>query len=187
MLTTIAILGILASLALPAFAEMIRNSRRTVTVNELSASLMLARSESLRSGQPVVICGVDDANGNRVLDPAERTCAGLDWREGWMVAMWNDADNDGVLDGGELQAPLKVYLNDYDTIAIAASDFVSAPAIGALAMQPFNRAGSAGRLTVCDLRGAARARGIEVATTGRSRLLVNDTEDATTGTALTCA
>lgn len=186
LLVAIALLGILASLALPGFSDMIRNSRRTETVNELSASLMLARAESLKRGQPVVVCGVTDANGNRVVDAAERSCSGTDWRDGWIVAAWTDADNDGALDAGELQPPLKAYLNEYDTISITASDLSGAPAAGALALQPFNRAGSSGRLTVCDPRGATRSRGIEVASTGRSRLLINATEDAATGAALTC-
>lgn len=186
LLVAVALLGILASLALPGFSDMIRNSRRTETVNELSASLMLARAESLKSGQPVVVCGVDDANGNRVIDTAERTCTGTDWRDGWIVATWTDADNDGALDAGELQVPLKAYRNEYDTVSITASGLSGAPATGALVMQPFNRAGTSGRLTVCDARGAARSRGVEVASTGRSRLLVNATEDTATGAALTC-
>lgn len=185
-LTAIALLGILASLALPGFTDMIRNSRRTETVNELGASLMLARAESLKRGQPVVVCGVEDANGNRVVDAAERACSGADWGDGWIVAGWTDADNDGALDAGELQVPLKAYLNEYDTISVTASELSGAPAAGALVMQPFNRAGTSGRLTVCDARGATRSRGLEVASTGRARLLVNATEDAATGAALTC-
>jgi type IV fimbrial biogenesis protein FimT len=185
-LTAVALLGILASLALPGFTDMIRNSRRTETVNELSASLMLARAESLKRGQPVLVCGVEDANGNGVVDAAERSCSGVNWRGGWIVAAWTDADNDGILDAGELQAPLKAYLNPYETISITASDLSGEPATGALALQPFNRAGTSGRLTVCDPRGATRARGIELASTGRSRLLMNDTEDAATGAALSC-
>jgi len=186
MLTAIAILAILASLALPAFGDLIKNNRRTVTLNELTAGLMLARAESTRSGRPVVICGVDDANANHLLETTERVCSGLDWRDGWMVASWGDADSDGVLDSGELQAPLRVYLNDYSGINITGSGFAAAPATGVLAMQPFNRASSTGRLTVCDARGEQRSRGIEISSTGRTRVLVNTTEDATTGTALTC-
>ena len=110
MLTAIAILGILASLALPAFSDLIKNNRRTVTVNELTAGLMLARAEATRSGRPVVICGVDDANANHVLETTEQTCSGVDWRDGWMVASWGDADSDGVLDSGDAR-PARHFLH----------------------------------------------------------------------------
>ena len=134
----------------------------------------------------MVVCGVNDANGNLAIETSERDCAGVDWRDGWIVAAWSDTDNDSTLDNGELQAPLRLFVNGYGTITVTASGFDSAPVSGALAFQPFNRSGSTGRLTVCDARGARRARGIDVASTGRTRVLVNSTEDTSTGVALTC-
>lgn len=184
-MVTLTVLAILVSLGMPAMADTLRNNRRTVLVNELLASLMLARADAARSGQPVVVCGVADANGNDSIDAAERVCTGLDWRTGWMVAAWNDADGDAVLDGGELLAPSRVYLNDEHGYTVTASDFAGAPDTGAIAMMPFNREGTSGRLTVCDPRGAGRARAVDITSSGRPSLTVNSAEDAA-GVALTC-
>lgn len=187
LLIVLTVLGILASIAVPSFTEMIRNARRNGAIDELGSSIMLARAEAMKRGQAVVVCGVNDANNNKVIESGERNCAGVDWRDGWIVAAWSDSDNDGTVDGGELQAPpLKLYVNAHDTLTVTGSGFENAPAAGALALQPFNRAGTTGRLTVCDARGTRRARGLEVASTGRARVLVNSTEDATTGAALSC-
>ena len=186
LLVTLTILAILVSLGLPAMTDVVRNNRRTVLVNELLASLMLARAEAARSGQPVVVCGVDDANGNRTIDVAERTCSGLDWRDGWIVAVWADADNDGALDTGELAAPMRMFVNDYDSVQATGSGFANAPAGGAVALMPFNRQGTSGRVTVCDTRGASRSRALDISANGRPIVVVNDVEDAGSGVALTC-
>ena len=184
---TLTILGILASLAVPSMTEMIRNNRRTVLVNELLASVMLARAEAARSGQPVVVCGVDDANGNRTIDVAEQACTGLDWRDGWIVASWADADADGALDAGELATPLRVFVNDYAGYRVTGSAFADTPTTGAAALMPFNRQGTSGRITVCDPRGATRARAVDLSANGRPAVTVNDSEDADSGVALTCS
>jgi type IV fimbrial biogenesis protein FimT len=185
LMVTLTVLGILVSLAMPAMADVLRNNRRTVLVNELLASLMLARADAARSGQPVVVCAVNDANGNGAIETAERACTGLDWRTGWMVATWNDADGDSVLDGGELLAPLRVYLNDNEGYTVTASDFAGSPATGAASLMPFNREGTSGRLTVCDPRGATRARAIDFSSSGRASVTINDSED-NAGVALSC-
>jgi type IV fimbrial biogenesis protein FimT len=185
-LVALAVLAILASLAVPAFTDLIRNGRRTTMVNELGAALMLARAEAGKRAQPVVVCGVTDANGDGVLAPAEQACAGADWSGGWMVAAWNDADADRALDPGELLPALRVHLNDRAQVTVRASSLTDAPATGAVALRPFNQAGSAGRLTVCDPRGTSRARAVELAANGRARVLVNNAEDAAGGVALTC-
>jgi len=185
LMVTLTVLGILVSLGMPAMADILRNNRRSELVNELLASLMLARADAARSGQPVVVCGVSDANANGAIDVAERSCTGLDWRTGWMAAPWNDADADGALDNGELLAPSRVFLNDDEGYTVTASGFAGSPATGAAALMPFNREGTSGRLTVCDPRGAARSRAVDFSSSGRPSIAVNDSEDSA-GVALTC-
>src|SRR5689334_8817853 len=176
LMVTVTVLGILASLAIPSVTDFFRNNRRSVLVNELLASLMLARSEAARTGQPIVVCGVHDADDDHVLDLAERSCTGTDGSDGWMVATWTDADNDGVLDAGELAAPMRIYMNDYGNFSVTGSGFTAAPAAGAAALMPFNRSGTSGRITVCDPRGAGRARAVDLAASGRPSVLLNSTE-----------
>ena len=186
LMVTLAVLAILVALGFPALTDSLRNARRTSLVNELVASLMLARSEASRSGRPLIVCGVSDANNNGAIDVAERSCAGLDWRDGWIVAPWDDADSDGALDAGELGTPLRYFVNDYAGFSATGSGFSGAPAAGAVALMPFNRAGTSGRVTVCDARGAARARAVDFTANGRPMVVASSADDPGSGVALTC-
>jgi prepilin-type N-terminal cleavage/methylation domain-containing protein len=185
LMVTLTVLAILVAVGLPSMTDLLRNNRRSVLVNELLASFMLARAEASKTGQAIVVCGFDDTNGNHVLDAAERRCTGLDWQDGWMVARWNDADNDRAVDNGELLAPLRVFVNDHAGYRVTGTDFVDAPATGAAALLPFNGTGTSARLTVCDPRGAGHARAVDLAANGRTTTLVNATEDSS-GVALSC-
>lgn len=185
LMIVIAITGVLASLAIPAFNEMIRNNRRTVVVNELVANLLLARSEAAKRGQTMLVCGVNDADNDRVVDDGEIICSGSgagDWRDGW--AVFADTDADGALDAGE-KPPLRQFINDYGDIRInVAMTTPAPPAAGSslIAMKPFNQNSSNGTITVCDRRGSGKARAVIVAPNGRARV----TEKTSSGGALSC-
>lgn len=60
LMTALGILGILAAIAVPSFREYTRNARVQAASNDLFTSLSLARSESLRRGQPVAVCSSTD-------------------------------------------------------------------------------------------------------------------------------
>nr|WP_255486467.1 GspH/FimT family pseudopilin [Luteimonas sp. MC1782] len=73
LMVTMAVVGILAAIAVPAMTAMINGNRLSGTAGELTASLQLARSEALRRSAPVTICGTTDG----------ATCS-ADWSR-WMV------------------------------------------------------------------------------------------------------
>jgi type IV fimbrial biogenesis protein FimT len=76
MLVTVALVAILATVAVPSFAELIRSSRATTQANELIGALALARSEAITRAQPVAVCA--SRNGS--------SCTGAaTWSEGWIV------------------------------------------------------------------------------------------------------
>ena len=60
LMVTLAVLGILATMAVPAMNGIIQANRITATTSELSTSLQLARSEAIRRGSSVTICGSTD-------------------------------------------------------------------------------------------------------------------------------
>lgn len=164
--------GTLAALAVPSFSRLVQDNRRTTVVNELLATVMLARSEAIKRRQGVIVCGIHDANRNGQLDEAERGCAGRDWSDGWIAAPWRDADDNGRVDAAELPPqPLKQFVNGHTGIRIAASAFAAAPApTGVVILRTFGQASANGTLTVCDARGAAHARAVIVSPSGRSRI-----------------
>jgi type IV fimbrial biogenesis protein FimT len=76
MLVTVALVAILATVAVPSFAELIRNGRATAQTNELIGSLHLARSEAITRAEPVVLCASSSGTA----------CTGAaSWSDGWMV------------------------------------------------------------------------------------------------------
>lgn len=76
LIVTIALVAILSTLAIPSFSEMLRQWRRDSATRELSTSLQLARSESIKTSRQIVMC--PSTNGTACV-------AGTEWRNGWMV------------------------------------------------------------------------------------------------------
>jgi type IV fimbrial biogenesis protein FimT len=90
LMTGIAVLGILISIAVPSFRSFSANSRTTTANNNLVTALAVARSEALRRGDVVRVCGSADMEGCSE-DP--------DWSTGWLAFV--DRNNDGAVDGGD--------------------------------------------------------------------------------------
>lgn len=85
LMIVLGVAAILATMAAPAFWNMIQNSRTTTQANELVTAINLARSEAIKRGERVEIC----ASGN----PASGECGGEnDWAAGWLVRVEGNAD-----------------------------------------------------------------------------------------------
>jgi len=89
LVATIAIAGILVTLAIPDFNSIITNSRLTSYANDLVSALNLARSEAVRRGISVTVRKVDNYS-------CTNSGAGVNWENGWDV--FTDIDNDGKCD-----------------------------------------------------------------------------------------
>lgn len=90
-MVTIALVGILATLAIPSFSETLRQWRRDSATRALTSSLQLARSEAIKSSRRIVVCS--SANGT--------SCANSTaWGTGWMVFVDDGATQNSV-DTGE--------------------------------------------------------------------------------------
>lgn len=74
LLVTVFVLGVLLSVAVPGFFDTVRNSRATANTNELVTALSIARSEAVRRGARVTLCGTADG----------ATCNGS-WNQQWVV------------------------------------------------------------------------------------------------------
>ena len=74
LMVTLAVVGILVVVAVPAMVFMINSNRLAGTTGELTSSLQLARSEAVRRGASVTICG--STNGT--------DCNSTDWSN-WIV------------------------------------------------------------------------------------------------------
>ena len=145
LLVTLAVAGILASIAVPAFNNFVMNDRQVGTINSLVSSLNYARSEAIKRNVAggITVCPSVDA----------LTCSGTNWSGGWVVIDPNPAD-----------PPLETVpaLGGSDTLTVTGAatgvTFVSSGMVTPSATTT---------VTICDVRGAAYARELEVNSTGR--------------------
>ena len=92
LLTTLAVVAVLATLAAPGFQTLRLDSRRTAAVNGLLHNLFLARSEAIKRAQVVSICHSSDG---------QRCDPGFDWSAGWIVFVNRDRDDPPVRNAAE--------------------------------------------------------------------------------------
>ncbi len=78
LIVALVVIGVLLSLAAPAWWGMVERNRITTQVNEFITAATLARSEATRRGNDVLLCASRTAT-------QPRECDGEDWTDGWIV------------------------------------------------------------------------------------------------------
>src|ERR1700678_3547593 len=145
LLVTVTVAGILASIAVPAFNNFVLNDRQVGQLNSLASSLNYARSEAIKRNLAGGITVCPSVNA--------ATCSGSNWRGGWIVT-----------DSTPVDPPLQTVpaLAGSDTLTVTGS-------IGGItfASSGMVTPSATTTVTVCDQRGAAFARELEVNSTGR--------------------
>lgn len=147
LLVTLTVLAIVVGIGVPGLRDFTLNNRRVAAVNEVIASLALARSESIARNVTVSMCPSEDGAG----------CSAAAWSAGWII--FSDADGNG--------AP-----NDDDVIIRAVEEVdglsVTSPELAAgLTYRPNGRIRNRGQLVFCDPRGAEHARVVQLDMVGR--------------------
>lgn len=161
LITTLTIAGILVTLAVPSFSEVIKNNRLITQANDFVTALNVARSEAIRRSGRVTVCKSSD----------QISCSGSGgWDQGWIV--FNDVNGDGVVSNpatnvlrvhGPLSGGVSLHgdANLVDYVSYVASGATQQFAGGASATQ-------SGVLILCDDRGfVSQAKGIQISATGR--------------------
>lgn len=75
LMVTVAVLGIVLTIAVPNFRAFILGGRMTGYTNDLLSDLAYARSEAVKRAANVTVCASSDGT----------TCTGGDWQGGWVV------------------------------------------------------------------------------------------------------
>lgn len=122
LLFVVAITGILLSIAVPSFSDLIARQRISAASSDFSSDLMMARMEASRRGGLVTLCA--SADGAKCGD-------GTAWSKGWLVF----ADTDGNGTRADAEPILKVRTLESTALQIqetAASSFVSFQGSGRL-------------------------------------------------------
>lgn len=89
----VAIIGIVATIAVPGFRDWVRNGQQTSAANEFVRAFHLARSEAAKRSATIRISSVDAILPGRTLSDNN------EWGHGWFV--WDDNNNDNNYSPGE--------------------------------------------------------------------------------------
>lgn len=93
LITVVAIVGIMASIAVPNFGTMLRDSQLRGTFNTFAGVIATARTEAVNRSAPVTVC--PSSNGTSCLtgnDP--------DWSVGYLVHV--DTNNNSIIEADEI-------------------------------------------------------------------------------------
>ena len=161
LMATLAVAGVLVTLAVPSFSELVKNNRLITQANDFVTSLNVARSEAIRRSSRVTVCKSSD----------QLSCAGSGgWDQGWIV--FNDVNGDGVVTNPTVNL-LRVHSPLSGNVSLNGDANLDAYVsyVGSGATQQFAGGASAtqsGVLALCDDRGyVSQAKGIQISATGR--------------------
>ena len=156
-LVTVALVSILIGVGLPSLTTMVQDNALVTETNHLIGDINQARSEALKTGGRVIMCR--SANP----DAAAPVCGGTAtvWSTGWLV--FQDADGNTTYDTG-VDTLVKVgsLLGSGVTIrANTVADNLIIAGSGA------SGEASVARFSICDSRGVAEGREVDVSLVGR--------------------
>jgi type IV fimbrial biogenesis protein FimT len=114
LLIVIAIVGILATLAVPSFQRVIQANAISSGVDIFMADLRFARSESIKRGGGVVMCR---SNAPEASSPTCGTGSTLGWQSGWII--FHDLNNNSNKTATETLLRVQAPFPAIDSIAEA--------------------------------------------------------------------
>jgi len=167
LLLTIAVGAIIASIALPAFDTLVLNDRDAGQINALASSFNYARSEAVKRNTAGGVQVCPSSNGT--------SCNGLStaWYSGWIVLDREPKDGASVLQ----YVPALAGTNTMTTTG-AGGTGVTFKSDGTVAASV--------KIKICDIRGSAFAREVEVSPTGSVTASPDAGKDAAGSASLTC-
>lgn len=90
LLVTVAVLIVLLVVGVPEYRRMTENNRQVAAINAIVGDLNLARTEAVKQGRTVTLCGSTDG----------ATCNTANWESGWIVFI--DFDREADIDAGDV-------------------------------------------------------------------------------------
>ena len=92
LMVTVTVAGVIFTIGVPSFVDLVRNNRAATNVNELLTAFSIARSEAIRRGLNVTVCRSSDG----------AACTGGSWADGWIVIRDTAATDTAVPVVGEV-------------------------------------------------------------------------------------
>jgi type IV fimbrial biogenesis protein FimT len=151
LMTTLGIVAILATVAIPGFDSLLKNTHRRQSIDNFWHAIFLARSEAIKRNSVVVLC--KSSNGTQCDNEPGN------WANGWLVFDNLDHDDPAQVDDGE---PVLRSYNANTQISVTSNRQT-------FAFRPFSQGAVNGTVVFCDARGSDEARAIIISHTGRPR------------------
>lgn len=156
LIITLSIISIITAYGLPNYHEFKQNQTMTQEINRLSSTIRFARSQSIISGQHVILCATHSFTA----------CDGnSQWHQGWMV--FADSNRNRSFDANE-----RMLLNENNMpndIQAVASVYRPKIRFDSTGFAP----GTNLSIRFCDGRGAQAGKAIIVSNVGRPRIAQN--------------
>ena len=167
LIIAIAIVGILASIAVPSYSTFISKNRLSSVYNGLAGTISLARLEAVKRSQVITLC---ISNDQATCDPTTAT----NWGAGYIV--FADLDGDGIVDitsdPATTDTVLKVEPAANSTISITSTDFGSR-----LSFAPRGRLRTQGSIVICNGDNTKESLALNLWVTGLGRLATDSNDD----------
>ncbi len=167
---TLAIVAILVGVVAPSFSSFMQQSRLSSQMNNLVASIHMARAEAATRRMIVTMCASSDG----------ATCNTQNWEAGWIIFTDDTNNGNGILDGADELVRYQEALEGGNTLRETGFNF---PANGRII---FNTNGfllatapDSGTLTLCDSRGVSDAKAIVINISGTSRAATDENNNGT--------
>ncbi len=160
LLVTVAIVAIILSLAAPSFQAMLMNNRLTAQADGVTSALNYARNTALSQGVSVQVCPVGSVNS---------TTCGASWASGWMVIS-DPTGTPTLLQSRQIPSTNPVLTSTATSVVF----------------DPRGLSTTLSSFKVCDNRGAAYARSVQVFATGMVQVGTTPGQVAYGVAALTC-
>ncbi len=90
LLVTVAVLMVLLVVGVPEYRRMTENNRQVSAINTIVGDLNLARTEAVKRGRTVTLCGSDNGTA----------CNTANWENGWIVFV--NLNGDTTVDAGDV-------------------------------------------------------------------------------------
>lgn len=167
LLVTVAIVGIVATMAVPNLAGMLQRNQRTGALSTGFAMFSYARSEAVGRIASVSVCSSSD----------ESSCNTDNWEEGWITFVDNGDGTGGTADDGArngTEALLRVgqAASGNVTIRLVGAD------VGAVTFDSDGMVSAQSTLIICIDTTAAGGRAIVLNVSGQARLATDDNDTA---------
>lgn len=145
LLIVIVIVGIVATLAVPSYMDIISTNNVSSEANSLLNDLMQARSEALKLGQPVQVCAAD-TSGSGPYSCSNSTT----WTNGWIICPVSSCSAMNI----RVQSPITS--GDSLTSTVPSSNSLNLTALSSIAFNLFGYSTTPGAITVTPTSGNSK-------------------------------